>query len=90
MHREVKGGECEFDKTIDSNLRLFPNAFGGRKTFGNEKYCHSHPGEALAAMWDILKNRHYIWGVDFSLISDCRALRWLQNFDEDNKAIIHL
>jgi hypothetical protein len=48
MKREDEGGECKFAFCL-SKLRLKPITFGSRKTAGNEKHFHSHPGEALAA-----------------------------------------
>ena len=55
MNMEIIGGEYEFERTVDSNLRLLPIAFGEKKTSGNEPYFHAHPSKALAAMWSRLK-----------------------------------
>ena len=65
MHAEDKGGECQFDMLTSSKLRLLPVVFGARKTVGNEKHFHSHPGEALAATFGVLKNRHFYMGSAF-------------------------
>jgi hypothetical protein len=65
MNREIAGGECEFDFAI-SKLRLLPIALGSRRTNGSEVHFHSHPGEALAACWSIIKNRHFRWGREIS------------------------
>jgi hypothetical protein len=79
MKREDKGGECELELCL-SKLRLKPIAFGSRKTIGNKKHFHSHPGESLAASWATTKNRHFLWGRPFTLITDCRALIWLMDY----------
>ena len=55
-----------------------------------EKHFHSHPGEAIAAAWAITKNRHFLWGREFTLISDCVALQWLMNYDGTNHAVRRL
>jgi hypothetical protein len=89
MKREDEGGECEFKKLL-TKLRLMPCGFGGRKTVGNEEHLHSHPGESLSAGWGITKNRHFLWGRPFKLLSDCRALLWLMNYKGHNHAIIRL
>jgi hypothetical protein len=78
MKRENEGGECKFEFCL-SKLRSKPIAFGSRKTAGNEKHFHSHPGKALAARWSIVKNRHFLWGRPFTLMTDCRALIWLMS-----------
>jgi hypothetical protein len=65
MNHEIAGGECEFDFAI-SKLRLLPIALGSRRTNGSEVHFHSHPGEALAACWSIIKNRHFRWGREIS------------------------
>ena len=45
-----------------------------RKCVGTEKHLHSYPGEAVGAVWGITKNRHYLWGRQFTLITDNAAL----------------
>jgi hypothetical protein len=89
MKREDNGSECEFER-VKSKLRLHPVAFGGRKSVGNEKHFHSHPGESLAAAWAAVKNRHFLWGRTLSLLSDCRAIMWLMNYKGHNHAIMRL
>ena len=89
MNREDKGGPCEFE-TCQTKLRLKPVAFGSRKTVGNEKHYHSHPGEALAASYAINKNRVFLWGRPFTLITDCRALLWLMSYKGHNHAVRRL
>ena len=90
MKREDAGGECEFEFTRSSLLRLMPCAFGSRKCVGNEIHFHSHPGESLAASWSITKNRHFLWGRPFTLMTDCRALVWLLDYKGHNHAVKRL
>lgn len=89
MKREDEGGECEFDLTL-KGPRLLPIAMGGRKTIGNEQHFHSHPGESIAATFGIRKNRHFLWGRTFTLLTDCRALKWLMTYDGNNHAVRRL
>ena len=89
MKREDEGGDCEFEFCV-SKLRLKPIAFGSRKTAGNKKHFNSHPGEALAASWSIIKNRHFLWGRPFTLMTDCRALIWLMSYKGHNHAVKRL
>ena len=90
MKREDAGGECEFEFTRSSLLRLMPCAFGSRKCVGNEIHFHSHPGESLAASWSVTKNRHFLWGRPFTLMTDCRALVWLLDYKGHNHAVKRL
>ena len=86
MNEEMNGGECRFDLTL-KGLRLLPVAFGSRRTAGNEKHLHSFPGEALAAAWAITKNRHFLWGREFTLLTDCRALLWIASHEGNNHIV---
>jgi hypothetical protein len=67
-----------------------PIAFGSRKTIGNEEHFHSHPGECLAATWSAIKNRHFLWGRPFTLMTDCAAINWLMTYKGHNHAVIRL
>ena len=89
MNQEIKGEECKFEESLNG-LRLLPIVFGSRKTVGNEKHFHSYPGECLAAVWAIGKNRHFLWGKPFTLITDCSALMWLIKYDGNNHAVKRL
>jgi hypothetical protein len=89
MNREDAGGACEFELCV-SKMRLLPVAFGSRKTKGNEEHFHSHPGESLAASWGMTKNWHFLWGREFSLMTDYRALIWLMDNKGHNHAVRRL
>ena len=89
MAREDAGGACEFDFAL-SKLRLFLIAMGSRRTKGSEVHFHSFPGEALAACWAIVKNRHWLWGRFFSILTDCRALLWLMDYKGHNHTVHRL
>jgi hypothetical protein len=90
MKREDAGGPCEFDLLSSTELRLLPVAFGSRKTIANEQDFHSHAGESLGATWGCTKNRHFLWGRPFSLLSDCAAINWLMSYKGHNHAVIRL
>ena len=61
-----------------------------RKCVGTEKHLHSYPGEAVGAVWGITKNRHYLWGRQFTLITDHAALIWLMSYTGQNHAVRRL
>ncbi len=91
MKREINGGKCEFELTLsNTKFRLRCVALGSRKCVGNEVHFHSFPGESLAAAWGIVKNRHYLWGKQFTLITDHRALMWLMDYKGTNHAVKRL
>jgi hypothetical protein len=90
MKRKDAGGECEFELTRSTKLRLAPCAFGSRMTIGNEIHFHSHPCEGLAASWAVTKNRHFLWGRPFTLMTDCKALLWLLDYKGHNHAVKRL
>lgn len=83
MKREMAGGECEF-LLPKSTLTLHPVAFGCRRCRGNEVSLHSHYGEGFALDWAINKNRHMVFGLQFTAITDCYALRFIFSYDGNN------
>ena len=89
MREEDAGAKCQFDLCF-SKLRLHPICFGSRKCLNNERYFHSFVGEATAAAWAITKNRHFLWGRPFTLLTDCNALVWLMTYRGTNAAIRRL
>ena len=89
MIEEDAGAKCKFDLCL-SKLRLHPICFGSRKCIHNEKLFHSFIGEATAAAWAIVKNRHFLWAKPFTLLTDCNALAWLLNYKGNNAVIRRL
>ena len=89
MKEEDEGGKCKFDLCL-SKLRLHPVCFGSRKCVNNERFFHSYVGEATAAAWAIVKNRHFLWARPFTLLTDCHALAWLMSYTGNNAAIRRL
>ena len=87
MHREMAGSECEF-LLPKTTLRLRTTGFGSRATKGREKFLHSHLGEAFALDWAIHKNRAKLWGVRFTALTDCYALRFILSYDGTNPVLL--
>jgi hypothetical protein len=77
MKREDAGGPCEFHILVKSKFRLLPIAFQSWQIISNKVHFHSHPGECLAATWSAIKNRQFLWGRPFTLMTDCAAINWL-------------
>ena len=74
MSREQAGEQCVFDLT-KSGLRLHPIAFISRRTSDPEKSYHSYVGEACAGIWAIEKFRPFLFGREFTWLTDCSGLR---------------
>jgi hypothetical protein len=74
MNREIKGESCNFNLT-KSGLRLHPIAFISRRTSPPEKSYHSYVGEACAGIWAIEKFRPYLFGREFTWLTDCSGLK---------------
>jgi hypothetical protein len=85
----MAGGECEF-LLPKSTLTLHPVAFGCRRCRGNEVSLHSHYGEGFALDWAINKNRHMVFGLQFTAITDCYALRFIFSYDGNNPPLLRL
>lgn len=81
MEEEIKGGQCKFDRT-KSGLRLHPIAFISRRTAGTEQSYHSYIGEACTGIWAIEKFRPYLFGREFTWLTDCSGLRKFFEGDE--------
>jgi hypothetical protein len=82
MTREIHGGECEFDLTIDGK-RLVPLFLISRKTTDREKHDHSSVGEAKAGNWAFGKFHRWLFGAQFTWITDSiRMKEFLDNVDD--------
>ena len=77
MRREMSGGDCEF-LLPKSTPRLWSTGFGLQTTQGRDSCLHFHLGEAFALDWAIHKNRAKLWGIRFTSLNDCFALRFLR------------
>jgi hypothetical protein len=74
--QEEDGGKCLFDKTKGNfALRLRPIAFISRRCSGNEVDYHSYTGEAATGDWAMKKLMRYLFGREFTWITDCSGLR---------------
>ena len=74
MNEEIGGEQCKFDLT-KSGPRLHPVAFISRRTSDPEKSYHSYVGEACAGIWAIEKFRPYLFGREFTWLTDCSGLK---------------
>jgi hypothetical protein len=90
MNNEIKGHKCEFDISTKSKLRLYPIGFSGRKCSTSESFLHSFMNEALAVNFGIDKWRIFLWGKEFTVLTDCRALIWLLSYEGTNAAVRRL
>ena len=89
MQREMEGGDCKVLQK-DSKLLLRTTGFGLRKTRGRESSLHSHLGEGFCLNWSINRNRAKLWGVRFTAITDCYALKFILSYDGPNAVILQL
>jgi hypothetical protein len=72
--RETSGGKCEFDLTL-SGLRLMPICFISRATKPKEKSYHATLGEPAVGVWAIEKFKHWLFGKEFTWLTDCFRLK---------------
>jgi len=89
MNREMNSGECKF-LLPKSTLRFHATGFGSPTTRGRESCLHSHLGEAFALDWAIHKNRAKLWGIRFTALTDCMALRFIMTYDGPNPVLLCL
>ena len=74
MVHEIETKKCVFDLT-KSGIRLFPIAFISRRTSEPERSYHSYVGEACAGIWAIEKWRRFLFGKEFTWITDCSGIK---------------
>ena len=88
MNNEINGGECIFDMTLsNTKLRLLTLGFSSRKCSVAESYLHSFMNEALAVNFGINQWKVFLWGKEFTILTDYRALIWLLSYDGTNSAV---
>ena len=91
MNDEIAGGKCQFDTTLkETLLRLFPLGFSSRKCSKAESFLHSFMNEALAVNFGINQWKVFLWGKEFTILTDCRALIWLLSYEGTNAAVRRL
>lgn len=70
---EYEGEPCQFDTTINA-LRLHPVACLSRKCLPQEALYHSYMGKAATGIWVIEKFCQYLYGKEFTWITNCSGL----------------
>ncbi|XP_048357553.1 uncharacterized protein LOC125435398 [Sphaerodactylus townsendi] len=61
-----------------------PIAYLSRKLIPREKNLSSVQKECLAIVWALDKLRPYLWGQEFTLLTDHSSLQWLQTMKNSN------
>ena len=89
MQREVEGGNCEF-LLPKFKFELRPSEFGSCACRGKESNLHSHLGGAFALDWVIQKSCAKLWGVRFTSLTDCHAIRVILTYDGSNPVLLRL
>ena len=69
---EIAGALCKLETTVSAGeLRLRPISFiSARNTKAEESY-HSFIGEAFTGLWAMNKYRRYLFGAEFTWLTDC-------------------
>ena len=82
---EIRGGPCVFDRTLDpKELRLRPISMISRRCIKAEHSYHSFTGECAAGVWAIEKFKRYLYGKEFTWLTDCAGVRAI--FESDHLA----
>ena len=66
--------ECLFDLS-KNGARLKPIAFGSRLCTDFERKYHLFVGETVYVIWEIVQERHLLWGQNFWWICDCASVK---------------
>ncbi|KAK8772700.1 hypothetical protein V5799_024055 [Amblyomma americanum] len=61
----------------DENDLLHPVYYVSKKTSPAERFYHSSKLELLATVWTIERLRPFLMGIEFTLVTDCQALVYL-------------
>ena len=87
--QEKVGENGEFDK-YPEGIRLRPISFILISTVSPlEKSGYIILGEAAAVRWDIGNFRQYLWGEEFTLLSDCSGLQKLFESESNVPHVVH-
>ena len=87
MNRKIAGSECEF-LLPKSKLQLRSTGFGSSAARCRKANLHSHLGKGFALDWAIHKNCAKLWGVRFTALTDCFALRFILTYTRTNPALL--
>ena len=87
--QEKDGGKCEFDKSLEG-MRLRPIYFISRSTvLPLENSRHRFLGESAIVRWAIGKFRKYLWGSEFTLLSDLSGLKKFFESEANVPQVVH-
>ena len=53
-------------------------AYASRMNSTAEANFSAYEGEVSAVVWAVQKFRYWLWGAEFKLITDCKAMEWLR------------
>ena len=73
---------------LDDQLREHPVVFLSRQLKPNEKNYSVSELECLAIVWAVKKLRYYLQGRRFTVITDHKALQWLDNIKSSNSRLM--
>ena len=54
-------------------------AYASRMNTTAESNFSAYEGEVSAVVWAVQKFRYWLWGAEFKLITDCKAMEWLRS-----------
>jgi hypothetical protein len=66
----------------DDEGKEFVVAYASRSNNAAESRYNSYEGECLAAVWAVAHFRCYLFGTQFTLVTDHQPLKWLMESDK--------
>jgi hypothetical protein len=66
----------------DDEGKEFVVAYANRSNNATESRYSLYEGECLAAMWAIAHFKCYLFGTQFTLVTDHQPFKWLMEFDK--------
>jgi hypothetical protein len=73
------------EQNIDGKDRVI--CYASKTLNKSEKLLHACEKELLAILWAVEKFKEFIYGENFSIITDNQALKYLKQFKEDNSKL---